>query len=67
MLYLKKTFNDKNYQFRILVVIKDIKKVSKFRINIIIDFLNLINNYSSKIIHINITEDFFNEINDINK
>jgi RNA recognition motif-containing protein len=67
----EKIFKDKNYQFRILVATKNIKKVSKFHINLIIDFLNFINNYSSKIIHINITDynfqkDFIYEIFDSN-
>ena len=66
-----KIFKDQNYQFRILVATKDINEVSKFHINIIIDFLNFINNYSSKLIYINMTDynfqkDFFYEYSNKN-
>ena len=66
-----KIFKDQGYQFRILVATKDINEVSKFHINIIIDFLNFINNYSSKLIHINMIDynfqkDFFYEYSNKN-
>ena len=65
----KKIYGNQKHRFCIIVAKKDIKKISKYQINLIIDFLRFTKQISSKIIHLrdtglNIQIEIFHELLD---